>query len=96
MVSILDTAFHCIYAVSETVPSSLTSTPTHTPTCGAAIKNHDVVDIEELIQELKNSSLTFYGATPNLASHAEFFVGGSILRTYYYGVAYTRTRARRP
>jgi len=33
--------------------------------------------IQNIIEDLKHSPLTFYGATPNLASRAEFFMAGA-------------------
>lgn len=38
--------------------------------------DHETNDVDKLIDDLKWSSLTFYGATPNIASQAEFFMSG--------------------
>lgn len=38
--------------------------------------NNETSDVDKLIDDLRCSPLTFYGATPNVASHAEFFMSG--------------------
>jgi len=60
-------------------PSSSTATSPNSPARASSdIDDHDIALtwIDRLIDDLKTSTFGFYAATPNLASMAQFFLGG--------------------
>ncbi|KAI6140830.1 hypothetical protein BKA82DRAFT_165675 [Pisolithus tinctorius] len=54
-----------------------TSTTDHTDVSSSIISHDSPPSSASVLENLKNSTLAIYAATPNLASHAEFFFGGT-------------------
>ena len=59
---------------------SLSPSTTHpnSPSASSVVGDNESDIMAHIIDDLKNDPESFYGAIPDLASHAEFFIGSSM------------------